>query len=70
MRLRALDHAFRHDTPIEVPPVVVAERVLKLSGKLAPDEGAYASAVVDTSNPDGIDPKAFEVYADREELVF
>jgi hypothetical protein len=70
MRIRALDHAFRHDTPVEVPPVVVAERALKLSGKLAPGEGAFAAAAIDTSNPDGVDVQAFEVYADREELVF
>jgi hypothetical protein len=70
LRLRALDRAFRHDTPVEPPPLVVAERTWKLSGELAPKQGAVVSVAFDTSNADGIAPKAFEAYADREEFVF
>lgn len=70
MRVRALDRPFRHDTPVEAPPLVVAEHVWKLGGKLEPGQGALASVALDTENPDGVAPAAFEAYADREEIVF
>jgi hypothetical protein len=70
LRVRALDRPFRHDTPVEPPPIVVAEHVWKLAGRLAPGQGALASVALDTANPDGLAPVAFEAYADREEVVF
>ncbi|HEX3596962.1 MAG TPA: hypothetical protein VHU80_17755, partial [Polyangiaceae bacterium] len=70
LKVRALDKSFRYDTPVEPPPLVVTEHVWKLNGQLGPGQGALASVVLSTENPDGIAPKAFEAYADREDLVF
>jgi hypothetical protein len=70
LKVRALDRPFRHDTPVEAPPLVVAEHAYELAGDLAPNHGAMISVSFDTANPDGIVPKAFEVVADREDLVF
>ncbi len=70
LKVRALDKSFRYDTPVEPPPLVVAEHVWKLAGQLGPGQGALASVLLATENPDGIAPQAFEAYADREDLVF
>jgi hypothetical protein len=70
LRARALDRPLRHDTPLEAPPLVIAERVLRLDGRLAAGQGAFATVVLSTQNPDGIAPQAFEAYADQEERVF
>jgi hypothetical protein len=70
LRVRALDRPFRHDTPVEAPPLVIAERLYKLSGALPPNQGSMVTVSFDTTNPDGVAPKAFEAFADREELVF
>jgi hypothetical protein len=70
MKVRALDKPFRYDTPVEPPPLVITEHVWKLEGQLAPGQGALAAVSFETENPDGIAPKAFEAYADREDLVF
>ncbi|HVW30061.1 MAG TPA: hypothetical protein VHC69_32095 [Polyangiaceae bacterium] len=70
MKVRALDKTFRYDTPIEPPPLVVAEHVWKLEGQIGPGQGALASVVLETENPDGIAPRAFEAYADRQDVVF
>jgi hypothetical protein len=69
LRMRALDRAFSHRTPVEAPPLVLAERTFKLSGELAPKTGSLASVVFETSNPDGTAPKVFEAYADRDGLL-
>jgi hypothetical protein len=70
IRMRALDRVFRYDTPVEAPPLVVAEHTWKLEGQLAPGSGATVTLAFDTSNPDGVQAKAFEAFADRAELVF
>jgi hypothetical protein len=70
LRLRALDRPFHYDTPVEAPPLVVAERTFKLTGQLPPGGGAAVTIAFDTTNPDAVVPQAFEAYADREELVF
>jgi hypothetical protein len=70
LKVRALDKSFRYDTPIEPPPLVVAEHVWKLEGQIGPGQGSFASIVLGTENPDGIAPRAFEAYADRQDVVF
>ncbi len=70
LKVRALDKAFRYDTPIEPPPLVVSEHVWKLEGQIGAGQGAFASVVLGTENPDGIAPGAFEAYADRQDVVF
>jgi hypothetical protein len=70
LKVRALDKSFRYDTPIEPPPLVVTEHVWKLEGQIGPGQGAFASVVLGTENPDGIAPRAFEAYADRQDIVF
>jgi hypothetical protein len=70
LKVRALDKPFRYDTPVEPPPLVVAEHVWKLEGQLGPGQGALAQVLLATENPDGIAPEAFEAYADREDVVF
>jgi hypothetical protein len=70
LRFRALDRPFRHDTPVEAPPLVVAEHTYKLSGQLGPGQGALATFWFDTSNPDEMRPEAYEAFADKEESVF
>lgn len=70
LKVRALDKPFRYDTPVEPPPLVVAEHVWKLEGQLGPGQGALAQVLLTTENPDGIAPEAFEAYADREDVVF
>jgi hypothetical protein len=68
LRMRALDRSFTHRTPVEAPPLVLAERTFKLSGELGPKQGAFASVLFETTNPDGIPTKVFEAYADRDGL--
>jgi hypothetical protein len=70
LKVRALDRPFRYDTPVEPPPLVVAEHVYRLEGQLGAGQGARASVLLATENPDGIAPEAFEAYADKEDLVF
>lgn len=62
LRMRALDRSFTHRTPVEAPPLVLAEHTYKLAGELGPKQGSFASLVFETSNPDGIPPKVFEAY--------
>lgn len=68
LRLRALDRAFSHRTPVEAPPLVLAEQTFKLSGELPPKQGSFASIAFETSNPDGLQAKVFEAFADRDGL--
>lgn len=70
LKVRALDKPFRYDTPVEPPPLVIAEHVWKLEGQLGPGQGALAQVLLPTENPDGIAPEAFEAYADRQDVVF
>jgi hypothetical protein len=70
LRFRALDRIFRHDTPVEAPPLVVAEHTYKLSGQLGPNQGALATFAFDTQNPDGLVPEAYEAVVDRAETLF
>jgi hypothetical protein len=70
LKVRALDKPFRYDTPVEPPPLVIAEQVWKLEGQLGAGQGALAQVLLATENPDGIAPEAFEAYADREDVVF
>jgi hypothetical protein len=70
LRFRALDRTFRHDTPVEAPPLVVAEHTYKLSGQLAPNQGSFATFAFDTSNPDGLVPEAYEAVVDRADALF
>jgi hypothetical protein len=70
LRLRALDRPFHYDTPVEAPPLVVAEHTWKLTGELSPGAGATVTIAFDTTNPDAVVPQAFEAYAEKEELVF
>jgi hypothetical protein len=68
LRVRALDRVFTHRTPVEPPPLVLAEHTYKLSGEIGPKVGSFASLSFETTNPDGIPPKIFEAYADRDGL--
>lgn len=64
LRVRALDRPFLHTTPIEAPPLVIAEKAWTLSGDLAPNQGSIATVLFDPSNADGITPAAFEAHAE------
>lgn len=70
MKLRALDRVFDHRSPLAEPPLVVAEKVWKLEDSYEPNEGRRAQISFDTDNPDGKVPEAFELFVDREELLF
>lgn len=64
LRVRALDRPFRHTTPVEAPPLVIAEKTWTLSGELAPSQGGIATVLFDPSNADGVTPAAFEAHAE------
>lgn len=64
LRVRGLDRPFRHTTPVEAPPLVLAETTWALSGVLPPRTGATVTVSFDPTNPDGIVPQAFEAHAE------
>ncbi len=69
LKARALDRVFDYRNPVAPPPTVIAEKLVQLDGELAPQEGTIAVVAIDTDNPDGKVPKAFELFADLEELL-
>lgn len=70
LQVRALDRVFDHRSPVAPPPLIVAEKTWKLDGSYEPGEGRIVGVRFDTDNPDGKVPKAFEVFADREEVLY
>jgi hypothetical protein len=49
---------------------VIAEKVWRLEGAYEPGTGRVVGVEFDTDNGDGKIPKAFEVFADRAELLY
>lgn len=70
IKVRALDRVFDHRSPVAEPPQVIAEKVWRLEGAYEPGTGRVVGVEFDTDNSDGKIPKAFEVFADRADLLY
>jgi hypothetical protein len=68
-KVRALDRLFDYRNPVAAPPTVIAERTFQLEESLEPREGRVTVVELDTDNPDGRVPQAFEVIANLENLL-
>lgn len=69
VKARALDRLFDYRNPIAAPPVVIAEKLVRLPDPIGAAQGTQAVIALDTDNPDGKVPEAFEVFADLAELL-
>lgn len=69
LEVRALERHFDHRSPLSPPPVLVAERRWELGQPLEPASGYQVQVKLDTDNPDGVVPGAFEIVADHAERL-
>lgn len=69
LEVRALERHFDHRNPLSPPPVIIAERRWVLEQPVEPASGYQVQVKLDTDNPDGKLPGAFEVIADHAERL-
>ena len=69
LKVRGLDRAFDHRSPLAAPPQVIVEQTWDLSGELTPQSGMLLELEMDTSTVDGRVPVGFEFIVDRAELL-
>ncbi len=69
LEVRALERHFDHRNPLSPPPVIIAERRWVLEQRVEPTSGYQVQVKLDTDNPDGTLPGAFEVIADHAERL-
>lgn len=69
VKVRGMDRAFDHRSPLAPPPQVIVEQTWVLEGELAPRSGALIELELDTSTRDGRVPTGFEFLVDRSDLL-
>ena len=68
IRVRALEHAVSHLTPLAAPPLVVAENKWKAAPALAPQTGTTFTTTIELPAT-ALETTVFEAYADRYDLL-
>jgi hypothetical protein len=67
VKWRALDRAFSRHLPVGEPPLVLQEAITALPGELTAQSGLWVEADLQLEGAEA--PAAFEVYADRADLL-
>jgi hypothetical protein len=65
-QLRGLEGEVRHDDSVSEPPTALLEKSWSIPGELEPGSGVRVRAEIDL---DSADPRAFELVADRRDLL-
>ena len=66
IKLRGLESEVLHSEPVSIPPTAIVEKAWNVPGELEPGAGVRVRAEIDL---DGTQPRAFEVVADRRDLL-
>lgn len=69
LRLRALSRGLPAQSPLGGPPALLADDVQRVPGSIEPRDGRRISWVATLSDQSGLEMRAFEVSADRAELL-
>jgi hypothetical protein len=69
LQLVALDRALSPDRPVDTPPVLLGDRRWPLPTALPAHSGVLVSTSLDVANLGGADARAFELHADRFDLL-
>jgi hypothetical protein len=66
IKLRGLEGEVTHADAVSDPPTAIVEKSFSVPGELEPQSGVRVRAELDL---DGTDPRAFEIFADRRDLL-